>query len=813
MDRKSRNNDGGKYAFFERSLGMKLTKRFLAVLLAMVLVGGSLPVMAASETAKNTPKDEVVYVSMDNRGKTKSVHVVNAFRPEEDTTILDYGNYESLVNLTNDQEISRQGDKIRVPVKAGQFFYQGNAPKEELPWLLSLEYKLDGKTLEPKELAGQKGEVELLGKVRPNHKAKAAYTDYYMAQLTLSFDTNKVEVLDGGKAQVAYQGSKQSLTFLALPGEDLDFTVKLKARDFAMEAITMAGIPFSMDVDLPDTEEVFSGLSKLETGIRDLDTGTKTLASQGGALSQGTKDLYAGMEALRTGASKAAEGQNTIIQGQTRLQEGLSQYAGAIGSLVDQVEALGGNLGDLTQGVGKLEEGSKELEEGMTAFSQGLSAYTGGVGQLARGQDEFTQGLGALVDQSSALKKGGEDLLQASQSMVDALSNPLPEGQPSLDPAKLAGLKQDFQVLAQGLQSLQDQVKKMDPTPMIDQMKTLGQGLVKLESSLNQETLISQLGLGQEDLANPAVQKLLGTLGQVQSQVGGINQSLGQGLADYQEKIQESQKDMEDLKANLSSMEESMGQVQALLEDENLEKMLAAMGKMGEFNQGLRSFHEGLSQYVGGNHALLDALVDQVYPGAQDIQTGLGQLNQEGGKLVSGFGQIKDGQDQLIGGIKKFASAGSGLDLSQMGRIQELKAGIDTILVNHNRLLGGQKELAAGLETLSGGLGSALEGMAGYQEGLARYLGGIDQLAGGTGQMAQETGGMAQEAQDRMDEALGKFTQEGFHAESFTSEKNTQLGLVQFVYMSDGIQKEEEVTPAPVQEEKSLWDKFLDLFR
>lgn len=813
MDRKSKNNDCGKHAFFERSLGMKLTKRFLAVLLAMVLVGGSLPVMAASETEKNTPKDEVVYVSIDNRGKTKSVHVVNAFRPEEDTTILDYGNYESLVNLTNDQEISRQGDEIRVPVKAGQFFYQGNAPKEELPWLLSLEYKLDGKTLEPKELAGQKGEVELLGKIRPNPKAKAAYTDYYMAQLTLSFDTNKVEVLDGGKAQVAYQGSKRSLTYIALPGEDLDFTVQLKARDFAMEAITMAGIPFSMDVDLPDTEEVFSGLSKLETGIRDLDAGTKTLASQGGALSQGTKDLYAGMEALRTGAGKAAEGQNTIIQGQTRLQEGLSQYAGAIGSLVDQVEALGGNLGDLTQGVGKLEEGSKELEEGMAAFSQGLSAYTGGVGQLAQGQDEFTQGLGALVDQSSALKKGGEDLLQASKSMVDALSHSLPEGQPSLDPAKLAGLKQDFQVLAQGLQSLQDQVEKMDPTPMIDKMKDLGQGLGQLEASLNKEALISQLGLSQEDLANPAVQKLLGTLGQVQSQVGGINQSLGQGLADYQEKIQESQKDMEDLKTNLTSMEESMGQVQALLEDENLEKMLDAMGKMGEFSQGLRSFHEGLSQYVGGNHALLDALVDQVYPGAQEIQTGLGQLNQEGGKLVSGFGQIQDGQDQLIGGIKKFASAGSGLDLSQMGRIQELKAGIDTILVNHNRLLGGQKELAAGLETLSDGLGSALDGMAGYREGLTRYLGGIDQLAGGTGQMAQETGGMAQEAQDRMDEALGKFTQEGFRAESFSSEKNTQLGLVQFVYMSDGIQKEEEVTPAPVQEEKSLWDKFLDLFR
>ena len=575
----------------------------------------------------------------------------------------------------------------------------------------------------------------------------------------------------------------------------------------------MAGIPCSMDVDLPDTEELFSGLSKLETGIRDLDAGTKTLASQGGALSQGTKDLYAGMEALRTGAGKAAEGQNTIIRGQTQLQEGLGQYAGAIGGLVDQVEALGGKMGDLTQGVDKLEEGSKELEEGMTAFSQGLSAYTGGVGQLAQGQDTFTQGLGALVDQSSALKKGGEDLLQASKSMVDALSNPLPEGQPSLDPAKLAGLKQDFQVLAQGLQSLQDQVEKMDPTPMMDQMKALGQGLGQLEASLNQETLITQLGLSQEDLANPAVQKLLGTLGQVQSQVGGINQPLGQGLADYQEKIQESQKDMEDLKTNLSSMEKSMSQVQALLEDENLEKMLDDMGKMDEFSQGLRSFHEGLSQYVGGNHALLDALVDQVYPGAQEIQTGLGQLNQEGGKLVSGFGQIKDGQDQLIGGIKKFASAGSGLDLSQMGRIQELKAGIDTILVNHNRLLGGQKELAAGLETLSGGLGSALEGMAGYREGLARYLGGIDQLAGGTGQMAQETGGMAQEAQDRMDEALGKFTQEGFHAESFSSEKNSQLGLVQFVYMSDGIQKEEEVTEAPVQEEKSLWDKFLDLFR
>lgn len=795
---------------------MKLTKRFLATGLALALIMAPLPALAAPADQANTPKDEVVYVAIDNQGKAESVHVVNAFRPEEDTTILDYGNYESLVNLTNDQAMEQKGDAIRVPAKAGQFFYQGNGPKEEVPWILSFDYKLDGKAISPADLAGKAGEVSLVGHVKPNPKAKTVYTKYYMAQLSLTFDSNKVEVVDGDKAQVAYAGSDQTLTFVALPGEELEFKVQLKAKDFTMGAITMAGIPFSMDMDLPDTDELLSGLSQLESGIQDLNKGTQTLAQKGLGLSDGTKKLYNGMAALQQGAKQASQGQATIIQGQTQLQQGLGQYAGAIGSLVDQLQTLGGNLGDLSKGVGQLESGAQKLDEGMKAFSQGLSAYTVGVGQLAQGQSEFTQGLGGLVNKSQALKKAGDDLLAASQKMVEGLKSFQPEGQMDLSgltPEKLAGLKENFMTLQSGLNSLQSIMEKMDPTPMMTQLTALEDGMAKLETSLNQEALVAQLELTNEDMANPAVQKLLGSIGKVQSSLGQMKGGLAQGLAAYQEKTQSLQKEVAGLKSQMASMQTAMGQVQTLFENDNIQKLLGAMGQMGEFSQGLQAFHGGLSQYVGGNQALLDALSGQIYPGAQKINEGLSKLGQEGGGLVSGFGNIKSGQDQLIGGIKKFVGEGAGLDLSQMGRIEELKAGIDTILANHNRLLGGQKELATGLTTLSQGLGDALSGMAGYQDGISQYVGGVKQLSDGTGKMADQTKGMSQEAKTQMDEALAKFSQEGFQAESFVSDKNTQIGLVQFVYRSEGIQKEEEVTPPPVQEEKSLWDKFLDLFR
>ena len=86
--------------------------RVTAIMLCGILFAGSVaPVYAAEE---NTPKDENVYVNLNQDGSVDGIYVVNAYRLDADTQIVDYGNYESVKNLTSDQPAERNGHRRRA---------------------------------------------------------------------------------------------------------------------------------------------------------------------------------------------------------------------------------------------------------------------------------------------------------------------------------------------------------------------------------------------------------------------------------------------------------------------------------------------------------------------------------------------------------------------------------------------------------------------------------------------------------------------------------------------------------------------------
>ena len=132
--------------------------RVTAIMLCGILFAGSVaPVYAAEE---NTPKDENVYVNLNQDGSVDGIYVVNAYRLDADTQIVDYGNYESVKNLTSDAQISQQRGTVTVDAQAGEFFYQGNLQSKEIPWEISISYTLDGKEISAEELAGKNGKAQ-----------------------------------------------------------------------------------------------------------------------------------------------------------------------------------------------------------------------------------------------------------------------------------------------------------------------------------------------------------------------------------------------------------------------------------------------------------------------------------------------------------------------------------------------------------------------------------------------------------------------------------------------------------------------------
>ena len=117
-----------------RKLKSICKKTITAAVCFTMVAANTLPVLAA-ETPE---KEENVYASLAGDGSVSGIYVVNEYDLEEDTQITDYGMYDSVTNLSSEDEIAVNGDTYTVEGKKGKFYYQGNLESGELPWKIAI---------------------------------------------------------------------------------------------------------------------------------------------------------------------------------------------------------------------------------------------------------------------------------------------------------------------------------------------------------------------------------------------------------------------------------------------------------------------------------------------------------------------------------------------------------------------------------------------------------------------------------------------------------------------------------------------------
>ena len=110
----------------------------------------------------------------------------------------------------------------------------------------------------------------------------------------------------------------------------------------------------------------------------------------------------------------------------------------------------------------------------------------------------------------------------------------------------------------------------------------------------------------------------------------------------------------------------------------------------------------------------------------------------------------------------------------------------------------GAQELASGLDQLAGGTGELASG--------------VGSLTEGTQALAQETQGIPDKVQAEIDALMATYDKSDFEPASFTSSKNTNVTLVQFVMTTDSIKVVEPEQPEEPEAEETLLDKFFALF-
>lgn len=406
------------------------------------------------------PKEEVVYATLHNDGAVSEITVVNIFPMSAPGTIVDYGPYRSVENLSSAAPILREGERTTIENASGRFYYQGVLDRAELPWKASVIYSLNYEPIEAEALAGKSGLVGIRIQTEQNPAVNPVYYDNYMLQISLTLDAAKCVGIRAEGGTLANAGGDKQITFTVMPGKDGDCIVSTEAVDFAMDGISINAVPLSMSIDAPDTEEIRSDIKELQDAIVELDDGVLTMKRgvrelRDGAieLTKGSNEFNKGMQALPYAGKEIKNGSfgvNQALQQMLTLAPSAAAAAKSLGDITtlagiwaadptDQVRrdcgaAILDELNKLPAGVpgtitslytlsgyiaGDGTAANPGLAASYDAFHTGLVKYANGVTALAENYGKLDSGVGGVRDGLIELAGGTSELKKGTGEMAE----------------------------------------------------------------------------------------------------------------------------------------------------------------------------------------------------------------------------------------------------------------------------------------------------------------------------------------------------------------------------------------------------------
>lgn len=314
-------------------------------------------------------KSEVVYGTLSASGSVNALYVVNHFEVSKAGLITDYGQYNSVQNLTNLEAISHENDSITFQADSNDFYYQGNMDATNLPWLFDISYEMDGVTLSGEEIAGKTGKLGIHIKSSPNDEINSTFYENYMLQITITLYTEKCSNINATDAIVADAGNNKKLVFTVMQNKNANYYVTADVNEFTMSGIEITAMPFSMNMDLPDTDGMLNDIDKLPEAITKLNDGVGKLADGTFELKEGTDELKNGSGDIRKGLSELKKNSSSIVGASSQINNALKEISTSLSN--------GSNGADLSQ-FAKLPTALKELSQGLKSISKGLTDLKNG---------------------------------------------------------------------------------------------------------------------------------------------------------------------------------------------------------------------------------------------------------------------------------------------------------------------------------------------------------------------------------------------------------------------------------------------------
>jgi len=370
-------------------------RQIAAVMMGTVLMFGSLPFSVLAKDSENedtekgkyATKDEAIYGKLGANGALQDMYVVNTFHDTKPGSITDYGDYTDVRNLSNLSDIKLTDDgKVRFQAEKGDndFYYQGGVDNQPLPWDIDITYKLDGKEVDPDDLAGKNGSLELQIKTSGNDDADPAFFENYMMQISLTLDPVNFDKIQAPDANKAKSGKDTVLTFTVMPEKEETFIVSADVTDLEMDPIDISATPASMPIDDPDLGDVKGDMKSLADAIKEINGGVDDLSSGISDLNDGAADLSNGSNSYLNGINQLDQSSGELVGGSSEINDALQQVAGAVQGAPDEAP----DVTDLEQ-----------LPEGIRALASGLDESANGLDELRDNYDTAYNNLADAIDE------------------------------------------------------------------------------------------------------------------------------------------------------------------------------------------------------------------------------------------------------------------------------------------------------------------------------------------------------------------------------------------------------------------------------
>lgn len=639
---------------------MKFRNRVIAAVLAIFLILGNFQYSSAATTT-NTQKEEVVYVNLNADGKVKEIYVVNIFELTKAGTIIDYGAYKALRNMTGTSPIAYVNNMVRIDADAGKHYYEGELQSLIIPWDIDIHYFVDGKEYSPEAVAGKTGALKMTIDITRNNQYDGTFFENMALQVSATLDTAKCRNIVANGATVANVGRSKQLTYTVLPGMGAHLEVTSDVVDFTMDGIAINGVRLNLnlDVDLSPlmgrVDELFDAIGKMDEGASALHQGMSSLYSAAesdltngvNAIVGGVDELKGGADALRTGGQSLQDGAKDLHGGTVALNEGIQ-------TLNDGIQQMQKALDLLDQQSGQLNGGSSAYMSAMVMLQESLKnmqSTSGDVSALTEASDKVLDGLTRLVQGAEAL--GANVSFEALKRIM---------AQNGLDVDYLQSSN------SYAMEQLQDAID--NNRSLIGLLELLGYDLAPLFDQLEQVILLLD--------ANNAFIDGTGTyLNAVNSNIS----ELAYNAALLQTSYALFDVEIDKLAATLKSLPESMGTLTSAVntlvdEYRNLDngigsytgavaEIAVAYAKIADGAMKLASSGEtlknGSETLYQGTSNLLSGIVD-VYEGSITLQNGTSEMKSGVVELISGIAELYDGTSAIKNGASEMHNQTTGMD-------------------------------------------------------------------------------------------------------------------------------------------------------